>query len=90
MEIPFNTAREFPGTNLFQGPKFDKIGNVISRGRYLDKIDKLLVAVTGEEGVSTEDQLRGDLTYGGTSYIRNQVVGSLIRIGRIGVEQNEV
>ena len=72
--LQFSTAREIPGTNLFLGPTFDEYGNVVTRGRYVDKISKLLVAVVGE-GASSETQLAGILTYGGTSHIRRQHVG---------------
>jgi hypothetical protein len=74
LHISFSTAREFPGTSLFLGPTFDDTGTLLTRGRYLDKISKLLVSVVGT-GASSETQLTGYLTYGGTSYIRRQHVG---------------
>ena len=75
LQLKFSTAREFPPTGLFLGPRFDSYGNIIRRGIYADKIKKMRVVIRGDE-VSAYDSISGTMvTYGGTSYIRKQRVG---------------
>jgi hypothetical protein len=74
--IEFNTVRQIPGGFFFVGPTFDLNGNVVSgqEGRFLDKIDYLQIRLPGNHSLG-RSQLAGNLTYGGTSFIRNFNVG---------------
>ncbi len=72
--LEFNTVRQIPGGFFFVGPTFDLAGNVINKGRFLDKIDYLQIRLPGSHSLG-RPQLAGNLTYGGTSFIRNFNVG---------------
>jgi hypothetical protein len=72
--LEFNTVRQIPGGFFFVGPTFDLNGNVINKGRFLDKIDYLQIRLPGSHSLG-RPQLAGNLTYGGTSFIRNFNVG---------------
>jgi hypothetical protein len=72
--LEFNTVRQIPGGFFFVGATFDLDGNVINKGRFLDKIDYLQIRLPGTHSLGRA-QLAGNLTYGGTSFIRNFNVG---------------
>lgn len=82
ISLPFSTVRQIPGGFFFQGPDSDENGPVPRTGRYLDKIRSMLVRLPG---AFTPGQLSGNLTYGGTSFIRNPTVGVVdpVRADRI-------
>lgn len=73
VELRFSTVRQIPGKSFFQGPVFGTNGVNYSRGLCLDKIQWIKINLPGAVGGST---LQGTLTYGGTSFIRNLVVGT--------------
>lgn len=75
--LEFNTVRQTPGQFFFVGPTFDLDGYVIPglEGRFLDKIDYLQIRLPGNYPPQRPPQLAGNLTYGGTSFIRNPNVG---------------
>ncbi len=72
--LNFNTVRQIPGGFFFLGPTFDLDGKVLNKGRFLDKIDYLQIRLPGHHTLG-HSQLPGNLTYGGTSFIRNFNVG---------------
>lgn len=75
--VPFSTVRQKPGGFFFQGPSYDVNGNPIpSTGRYLDKIRSIGIRLPGNHTLG-QSQISGNLTYGGTSFIRNPQVGTL-------------
>lgn len=49
---------------------------VVSPGRYLDKINWLKIRIVTDSNLPPSQTI-GDLTYGGTSYIRKQTPGVL-------------
>ena len=74
IDLEFSTVRQIPGGFFFAGPTFDDAGNVITKGRFLDKIDYLQIRLPGDHSLS-RPQLAGILTYAGTSLLRNFNVG---------------
>ncbi|MGE4069847.1 MAG: hypothetical protein AB7E72_01575 [Lysobacterales bacterium] len=74
--LDFSTVREIPGGTFFRGPRFSSSGTLISKGLYLDKIKWIKVALPGSH-TTTGTQLAGQLTYGGTSFLRTQGVGTI-------------
>jgi hypothetical protein len=74
IRIEFNTVRQVPGGSFFVGPRFAN-GTVIEKGRFLDKIDYLQIRLPGQHTLGLSS-LRGRLTYGGASFIRNFNVGA--------------
>ena len=74
--LDFSTVREIPGGTFFRGPRFTAGGTLISKGLYLDKIKWIKVSLPGSH-TTTGTQLAGQMTYGGTSFIRGQNVGSV-------------
>ncbi len=74
--LDFSTVREIPGGTFFRGPRFSSTGTLISKGLYLDKIKWLKLSLPGSH-TTTGTQLAGQLTYGGTSFIRNQNIGTV-------------
>ena len=75
--LEFNTVRQTPGQFFFVGPTFDLNGDVVPglEGRFLDKIDYLQIRLPGDYPPDRPPQLAGNLTYGGTAFIRNPTVG---------------
>ncbi|HEX7860219.1 MAG TPA: hypothetical protein VF773_07840 [Verrucomicrobiae bacterium] len=55
---------------FFLGPRYNNNGSVLSAGKYLDKIEWLKFNVVGTHPPAVRD---GNLTYGGTCYLRNRV-----------------
>ncbi len=76
INLDFSTVRELPGSTFFRGPRFNAAGQVLSKGLFLDKIVWLKINLPGHHTLG-RSQLTGDLTYGGTSFIRNWDVGAL-------------
>jgi hypothetical protein len=74
--LDFSTVREIPGGTFFRGPRFSANGSLISKGLYLDKIKWIKVSLPGSH-TTTGTQLAGQLTYGGTSFLRTQNVGTV-------------
>jgi len=72
--IEFSTVRQIPGGFFFVGPTFDNGGALLNKGRFLDKIEYLQIRLPGTHTLG-RSQLAGNLTYGGTSFIRNFNVG---------------
>ena len=75
LNLEFGTVRQKSGSSFFLGARFDTSGNVVSPGRYLDKINYLEIWLVGTN-LPTSHTV-GDLTYGGTSYIRKQTPGTV-------------
>jgi len=88
IRLPFSTVRQNPGGTFFRGPKYledaegqfirDPSGNrtLIDRGLWLDKIDWIKVRLPGD--YPAEDIKTARLTYGGTSFIRNERLGMMV------------
>ena len=74
--LNFSTVREKAGTNFFRGPRYSASGTLISKGTFLDKIEYLTVALPGSH-TTIGTELAGLIKYGGTSFIRNQAVGTV-------------
>ncbi len=77
IRLEFSTVREIPGGTFFRGPRFDSSGNVLSAGLFLDKIKWLKINLPGSHSVG-RTLLAGELTYGGSSFIRNFDVGEFV------------
>jgi FG-GAP repeat len=77
INIRFSTLREIPGGSFFLGPRFDANGNPLpnQHGTYLDKIKYMQITLPGHHTLG-RSQLTGYLTYGGTSFIRQEHVGT--------------
>jgi hypothetical protein len=75
LDIEFSTVREKAGSVFFLGARFDANGAVVSAGRYLDKIVGLRIKIPGMHSLGFTN-VHGDLTYGGTSFIRRQTPGT--------------
>ncbi|HVR35511.1 MAG TPA: hypothetical protein VMS21_06625 [Methylomirabilota bacterium] len=74
IRLEFSTVREIPGGTFFRGPRFSATGQVLSRGLFLDKINWLKINLPGDHTLG-RSQLSGELSYGGSSFIRNFDVG---------------
>ena len=72
--LRFDTVRQLPGSTFFVGPSFSLDGNLISPGRFLDKIGWVKIQLLGP---TNRTQLAGTLTYGGSSFVRNINPGHL-------------
>ena len=55
---------------FFLGPRYNNDGSVLSAGKYLDKIEWIKFNLVGGHAPAVRD---GNLTYGGTCYVRNRV-----------------
>jgi hypothetical protein len=55
---------------FFLAPRYNNDGSVLSAGKYLDKIEWIKFKLLGSHPPSVKD---GNLTYGGTCYVRNRV-----------------
>lgn len=70
--LPFDTvAIERPSDNFFSGPRYAADGSFINLGTHLDKIEWIKVKVI----TANPPQIpgRGDLRYGGTTYLRSAI-----------------
>ncbi len=70
LTLQFNTVRS-DGT-CFTGPIFQADGSVATPGLWNDKIEWITVSIPGDHPDTVDDTVLGALTYGGTSFIRNQ------------------
>lgn len=77
IRLEFSTVREIPGGTFFRGPRFDTNGQVLSAGLFLDKIKWLKINLPGRHSLG-RTLLAGELTYGGSSFIRNFDVGHFV------------
>jgi hypothetical protein len=75
IDLHFSTVRQIPGQAFFLGPVFTTNGTVVSRGLALDKIKWIKINLPGPHTLGGT-YLSGNLTYGGTSFIRNLKVGT--------------
>lgn len=87
LRLVFSTVREIPGGDFFKGPQFDAAGQMWTKGYWLDKIDWLRVNLIGQHTLGLS-KLTGNLSYGGTSFIRNFRAGN--RTNRLDRLENEV
>jgi hypothetical protein len=74
IRLRFSTVREIPGGSFFRGPRFSASGQPQDKGLFLDKIRWIKINLPGAHTLG-RTQLSGNLTYGGTSFIRNFDVG---------------
>ncbi|HUW61600.1 MAG TPA: hypothetical protein VMZ06_11380 [Candidatus Bathyarchaeia archaeon] len=75
LTLEFDTVRS-DGT-FFTGPIFAADGTVATPGLWNDKVMWITVSIPGTYPAGTDDTVLGALTYGGTSFIRNQFTGTL-------------
>ena len=75
--LEFSTVREIPGGTFFRGARFDSSGNVLSAGLFLDKIKWMKINLPGSHSLG-RTLLAGEITYGGSSFIRNFDVGQFV------------
>lgn len=75
IKLDFSTRREIPGGTFYRGARRDGSGNVLSAGLFLDKIKWLKIGLPGSHSLG-RTQLAGELSYGGTGFIRNFDVGA--------------
>jgi len=75
IKLEFSTRREIPGGTFYRGPRYDTNRNVLSAGLFLDKIKWLKLNLPGSHSLG-RTQLAGELSYGGTGFIRNFDVGT--------------
>ena len=74
IHLVFNTVKD-KGT-FFRGPRYSSTGAVISPGQYLDKIIWMKINVPGTH-VNANKTVTARLAYGGTSYLRTSVAGTI-------------
>jgi hypothetical protein len=78
ISLNFSTVREIPGGTFFRGPRFDTdLQTVLSAGLFLDKIKWIKINLPGSHSLN-RSLLAGELTYGGSSFIRNFDVGHYV------------
>jgi hypothetical protein len=77
IKLTFSTRREIPGGTFYRGPRYDEDRNVLSAGLFLDKIKWLKINLPGSHSLG-RTQLAGELSYGGTGFIRNFDVGTFL------------
>jgi FG-GAP repeat len=75
IDLTFSTVRQIPGKAFFEGPVFASDGTLISRGLCLDKIEWIKINLPGPHTFGGS-YLQGTLSYGGTSFIRDLLVGT--------------
>ncbi|VGO17933.1 hypothetical protein PDESU_06535 [Pontiella desulfatans] len=75
IKLTFSTRREIPGGTFYRGARRDDEGTVLSAGLFLDKIKWLKINLPGDHSLG-RTQLAGELSYGGTGFIRNFDVGT--------------
>ena len=77
LQLEFTTVREVPGGTFFRGPRFNDAGQILSKGLFMDKIRWMKINLPGSH-THGRSQVAGELTYGGTSFIRNFDVGHFV------------
>jgi hypothetical protein len=77
IQLDFSTVREVAGGTFFRGPRFNQAGQVTSKGLFMDKIRWMKINLPGTH-THGRSQVAGELTYGGTSFIRNFDVGQFV------------
>ncbi len=82
IELHFSTAK-FMGDTFFRGPTYNDSGTLIDRGLYLDKIVSMQINLVGNPPEGALPSVPGTLTYAGSSFIRNQYVGTRAEADRI-------
>jgi hypothetical protein len=77
--LNFSTVREIAGGTFFRGPRFDSDANrtVLSAGLFLDKVKWIKINLPGSHSLR-RSLLAGELTYGGSSFVRNFDVGTFV------------
>ena len=76
--LNFSTVREIPGGTFFRGPRFTSdLQTVLNAGLFLDKIKWIKISLPGSHSLG-RSKLAGQLTYGGSSFIRNFDVGTFV------------
>ena len=78
IRLRFSTVRQIPGGSFFRGARFLPNGQVdpAQRGLYLDKIRWMKIRLPGNH-TTFNNVINGSLTYGGTSFIRNEQPGTI-------------
>lgn len=74
LTLPFSTVRS-DGT-FFTGPIFEADGSMATPGLWNDKIYWITVSIPGDYPEGVDDAVLGALSYGGTSFVRNQFAGT--------------
>lgn len=77
IRLDFSTVREIPGGTFFRGPRFDTNQRVLSAGLFLDKIKWIKISLPGSHSLGRA-HLAGEMTYGGSGFIRNFDVGHFV------------
>lgn len=77
IRLDFSTVREIPGGTFFRGPRFETNQTVLSAGLFLDKIKWIKISLPGTHSLGRA-HLAGEMTYGGSSFIRNFDVGHFV------------
>jgi len=77
IRLRFSTVRQIPGGSFFRGARFLPNGQVdpAQRGLYLDKIRWMKIRLPGNH-TTFNNVINGSLTYGGSSFIRNEQPGT--------------
>lgn len=77
VRLRFSTVRQIPGGSFFRGARFLPNGQVDpqQRGLYLDKIRWMKIRLPGNH-TTFNNVINGSLTYGGSSFIRNEQPGT--------------
>ncbi len=76
--LELSTVREIPGGTFFRGPRFLANGTMWSKGYFMDKIDSVMINLPGSHTLGYS-RVTGQITYGGTSFLRNFSPGQLDR-----------
>jgi hypothetical protein len=78
--LNFSTRREKAGGTFYRGPRFDaNLQTVLSAGLFLDKIRWMNIRLVGNHSLHRDPPtLAGELTYGGSSFVRNFDVGHFV------------
>jgi hypothetical protein len=78
IRLRFSTVRQIPGGSFFRGARFLENGQVdpAQRGLYLDKIRWMKIRLPGNH-TTFNNVINGSLTYGGSSFIRNEQPGTI-------------
>lgn len=76
INLEFSTAREVPGGTFFLGPRYNPNGSLASKGLWLDKIKWMQFRLPGSH-TTGRAQIAGQVTYGGSCFLRTQNVGTV-------------